>query len=161
MTQFAQNTIGESRSGAAVRSSVSAGRRKAVSASGADCAGPRAGACFRVAGDRPDSGNMLQIAFSSIEMQRGEYGWDAPYALVIFGSPAVVSGFGAAIAWWCLSVQAARRLTVYFIFSWPMPAAFSTPPGAASSSSGSGFWIAFTCAAMRWCSIWDAAAARC
>lgn len=49
-------------------------------------------------------------------MQRGEYGYDAPYALVIFGSLAVVSGLGAAIAWWCLSIQAARPITLYFFF---------------------------------------------
>jgi len=49
-------------------------------------------------------------------MQRGEYGYDAPYALVIFGSLAVVSGLGAAIAWWSLSIQAARPITLYFVF---------------------------------------------
>ena len=31
-------------------------------------------------------------------MRRGEYGYDAPYALVIFGSLAVLTGIGAAIA---------------------------------------------------------------
>jgi len=47
-------------------------------------------------------------------MPRGEYGYDAPYALVIFGSLAVVSGAGAAIAWWRWP-DAAVSLTLYFV----------------------------------------------
>jgi arsenite methyltransferase len=48
-------------------------------------------------------------------MQRGEYGYDAPYALVIFGSLTVVTGVGAAIAWWRLPTQAAAPITLYFV----------------------------------------------
>jgi SAM-dependent methyltransferase len=48
-------------------------------------------------------------------MQRGEYGYDAPYALLIFGSLAVVSGLGAAIAWWRMPTQAAAPITLYFV----------------------------------------------
>jgi arsenite methyltransferase len=33
-------------------------------------------------------------------MTRGEYGYDAPYALVTFGSLTIVSGLGAVLAWW-------------------------------------------------------------
>ena len=47
-------------------------------------------------------------------MIRGDYGYDAPYALVIFGSLAGVSGIGAAVAWWGGSAHEARLLTVYF-----------------------------------------------
>ena len=52
---------------------------------------------------------------STIAMQRGEYGYDAPYALVIFGSLAVVSGLGAAIAWWRMPTQAPAPITLYFV----------------------------------------------
>ena len=48
-------------------------------------------------------------------MRRGEYGYDAPYALVIFGSLAALSGLGAAIAWWRISIQAAAPFTLYFV----------------------------------------------
>jgi arsenite methyltransferase len=49
-------------------------------------------------------------------MQRGEYGYDAPYALLIFGSVAVVSGIGAAIAWGHVQIRPAAILTLYFVF---------------------------------------------
>ncbi|MGA7234850.1 MAG: class I SAM-dependent methyltransferase [Bryobacteraceae bacterium] len=48
-------------------------------------------------------------------MRRGEYGYDAPYALAIFGSLAVLSGFGTAIAWWRMPSQAAASFTLYFV----------------------------------------------
>jgi arsenite methyltransferase len=47
---------------------------------------------------------------------RGEYGYDAPYALVIFGIVAVVSGTIAAIAWRQGANQVARIAAVYFVF---------------------------------------------
>jgi SAM-dependent methyltransferase len=49
-------------------------------------------------------------------MPRGEYGYDAPYALVIFGSLALVTGIGAAAAWWRLPAAAAATVTLYFAF---------------------------------------------
>ncbi len=49
-------------------------------------------------------------------MRRGEYGYDAPYALVIFGLLALVTGLAAAMAWWRSSIQVARPLTLYFVF---------------------------------------------
>ena len=49
-------------------------------------------------------------------MPRGEYGYDAPYALVVFASLAVVSVVGAAIAWWRMPIPAAVRLTLYSVF---------------------------------------------
>ena len=52
---------------------------------------------------------------STVAMPRGEYGYDAPYALVIFGSLAVVSGLGAAIAWWRMPVHAAAPISLYFV----------------------------------------------
>jgi len=51
-------------------------------------------------------------------MRRGEYGYDAPYALVIFGSLAVFSGLGAAFAWWRLAIQPAATITLYLSCSW-------------------------------------------
>jgi SAM-dependent methyltransferase len=47
--------------------------------------------------------------------RRGDYGYDAPYALVIFGIVAAVSGAVATIAWWRGANQAARIATVYFV----------------------------------------------
>jgi arsenite methyltransferase len=50
-------------------------------------------------------------------MRRGEYGYDAPYVLVIFGSLAALSGLGTAIAWWRIPTHpAAPTFTVYFVF---------------------------------------------
>jgi SAM-dependent methyltransferase len=49
-------------------------------------------------------------------MPLGEYGYDAPYALVIFGSLALVSGIVAAIAWWRLPAPAAASIMAYFAF---------------------------------------------
>ena len=48
-------------------------------------------------------------------MRRGEYGYDAPYALVIFALLALVSGLAAAMAWWRSSIQVVRPLTLYFV----------------------------------------------
>lgn len=49
-------------------------------------------------------------------MPRGDYGYDAPYALAIFLSLAVASGVGAAFAWWRMPSDAAAPLTLYFAF---------------------------------------------
>jgi SAM-dependent methyltransferase len=48
-------------------------------------------------------------------MRRGEYGYDAPYALVIFASLAVVSGVGAVIDWWRFSGHGAAPFVLYFV----------------------------------------------
>ena len=48
-------------------------------------------------------------------MRRGEYGYDAPYALVIFGSIAVLAGAGAAISWW-RSPASAGPITLCFVW---------------------------------------------
>ncbi len=48
-------------------------------------------------------------------MRHGEYGYDAPYALVIFGSLAALSSLGAAIAWWRMPMHAAAPITMYFV----------------------------------------------
>lgn len=49
-------------------------------------------------------------------MARAEYGYDAPYALVVFASLAVISGLGAALAWWRMPIRAAAPVTLYFVF---------------------------------------------
>ena len=49
-------------------------------------------------------------------MPRGEYGYDAPYALITFWLLAVATGAGTAIAWWYGNPHAARPLTFYFLF---------------------------------------------
>ncbi len=48
-------------------------------------------------------------------MRRGEYGYDAPYALIVFASLAFLSGVVAAIAWWNRP-PAAVAFTLYFVF---------------------------------------------
>jgi len=48
--------------------------------------------------------------------RRGDYGYDAPYALVIFGLVAVVSGAIAAVGWWRGPIQLARIASVYLVF---------------------------------------------
>jgi SAM-dependent methyltransferase len=49
-------------------------------------------------------------------MRRGDYGYDAPYALVVFGLFAIGSGIGAASAWLNGPVRAAMPITFYFVF---------------------------------------------
>ena len=50
-------------------------------------------------------------------MQRGEYGYDAPYVLVIFGALSALSGLGTAIAWWRMPTHpVAPTITAYFVF---------------------------------------------
>ena len=51
-----------------------------------------------------------------IPMRRGDYGYDATYALVIVGLLAVGSGLGAAIAWLQGPIRAATPITIYFAF---------------------------------------------
>jgi arsenite methyltransferase len=55
-------------------------------------------------------------SIQSIPMRRGDYGYDAPYALVMFGLFAVGSGVGAAMAWRTGPVRAALPITFYFVF---------------------------------------------
>src|SRR5262245_16233656 len=57
-------------------------------------------------------------------MPRGEYGYDAPYALIFFGSLAVVSGFGAPIAWFHMPTRTASFITVYFVWFLASTASF-------------------------------------
>ncbi|MGC4052594.1 MAG: class I SAM-dependent methyltransferase [Paludibaculum sp.] len=47
-------------------------------------------------------------------MPRPDYGYDAPYALVIFGLLAAGSGVGAAVVWWRMTPHAAGPITLYF-----------------------------------------------
>jgi arsenite methyltransferase len=49
-------------------------------------------------------------------MRRGDYGYDAPYALVIFGLLGVASGFAAAVAWTQSPTRPAALLTFYCLF---------------------------------------------
>lgn len=48
-------------------------------------------------------------------MTRGEYGFDAPYVLLTFGSLTIVSGLGAVVAWWRMPTHAATTVTLYFV----------------------------------------------
>ena len=48
-------------------------------------------------------------------MRRGNYGYDAPYALLMFGSLAAVSALCMVFAWWRMSPHAARIITLYFV----------------------------------------------
>jgi arsenite methyltransferase len=49
-------------------------------------------------------------------MRRGDYGWDAPYGLVIFAGAAVVGGILAAIAWSEGASRSAALMTFYCAF---------------------------------------------
>lgn len=49
-------------------------------------------------------------------MRHGDYGYDAPYALVIFGLLALSSGIWAAMAWLNGPIRAAMPATLYFVF---------------------------------------------
>jgi SAM-dependent methyltransferase len=49
-------------------------------------------------------------------MQRGEYGYDAPYAVVIFGCASVASAVAATICWREWVVRTAMIMTGYFVF---------------------------------------------
>ena len=49
-------------------------------------------------------------------MRRGDYGYDAPYALVMFGLLAVVGGFTAGMAWVNDPIRDALRSTFFFAF---------------------------------------------
>jgi SAM-dependent methyltransferase len=49
-------------------------------------------------------------------MRHGEYGYDAPYALVIFGLLTVSSGVWAAMAWLDGPIRAEMPVTLYFVF---------------------------------------------
>ena len=49
-------------------------------------------------------------------MRRGDYGYDAPYALIMFGLLAVGSGISAAMAWLNGPIRAALPITSYFVF---------------------------------------------
>ncbi len=59
---------------------------------------------------------MRGRASITIKMPRGEYGYDAPYALMIFASLAAISGVVAAIGWWRAPGAAAAPMTLYFVF---------------------------------------------
>jgi arsenite methyltransferase len=50
------------------------------------------------------------------EEAHAEYGYDAPKALAVFLLLAVLSGAGAAIAWWRLPSQAATPISFYFVW---------------------------------------------
>ena len=49
-------------------------------------------------------------------MRRGDYGYDAPYALVFFGLVAVAFGLSAAMIWREETFRAAAPLGFYFVF---------------------------------------------
>jgi ubiquinone/menaquinone biosynthesis C-methylase UbiE len=49
-------------------------------------------------------------------MRRGDYGYDAPYALLIFGALSVVAVVGATITWRQGQLRAARVMTLYALF---------------------------------------------
>jgi hypothetical protein len=49
-------------------------------------------------------------------MRRGAYGYDAPYALVIFGLLSIASAVLATIFWREETHRAAAAMTIYFVF---------------------------------------------
>lgn len=71
----------------------------------------RSARCFSVIVSEPAA-----VIPSAVAMQQGEYGYDAPYMLVIFGCVAVVSGIGAAIGWGRMPTRSVTSLMLYFVF---------------------------------------------
>src|SRR5580698_7146882 len=49
-------------------------------------------------------------------MQRGDYGYDAPYFPLIFGFLSVAAGIAMTISWWQGEFRDALRMTLYFAF---------------------------------------------
>ena len=49
-------------------------------------------------------------------MRRGDYGYDAPYALIVFGVLSIGSGLGAVISWQDGPTRSAIPLAIYFAF---------------------------------------------
>lgn len=49
-------------------------------------------------------------------MRRGEYGYDAPYAVVIFGAASVASAVAATICWREGEIRVATQMTTFFVF---------------------------------------------
>ncbi|MGH9140908.1 MAG: class I SAM-dependent methyltransferase [Vicinamibacterales bacterium] len=49
-------------------------------------------------------------------MRRGDYGYDAPYALALFGGLAAVGGAAGAISWWLGLAHLAKLMAFYFVF---------------------------------------------
>src|SRR5689334_2132016 len=49
-------------------------------------------------------------------MRRGDYGYDAPYALVIFGLVALAAAVAAAICWRDGEPRVAMQMSAYFVF---------------------------------------------
>jgi hypothetical protein len=56
------------------------------------------------------------MAVHGTPMRRGEYGFDAPYAVVIFGAVAVASAVGATICWREGETRVAARMTLFSVF---------------------------------------------
>ena len=56
------------------------------------------------------------MAAHGMPMRRGEYGFDAPYAVAIFGAVAVASAVGAAICCWEGEARVAARMTMFSVF---------------------------------------------
>jgi hypothetical protein len=48
-------------------------------------------------------------------MRHGDYGFDAPYAVVMFGAVAVASAVGATIGWGDGDIRVAARMTTLFV----------------------------------------------
>jgi arsenite methyltransferase len=49
-------------------------------------------------------------------MQRPDYGYDAPYALIMFGAGSAFTGIGAFIFWWRGITHAVPAMAFYFLF---------------------------------------------
>ncbi|HSS98328.1 MAG TPA: hypothetical protein VLK33_14920, partial [Terriglobales bacterium] len=50
------------------------------------------------------------------EMQRADYGYDAPYALIMFALAAIATAIGVAIFLWQGTPHAAKIMAIYCVF---------------------------------------------
>jgi arsenite methyltransferase len=70
--------------------------------------------CIAVA-DHVWLANLFRAPAILTGVRRGDYGYDAPYALIAFASLAVVSGAGLAVAWLRGAADIGRPFTLYFV----------------------------------------------
>jgi hypothetical protein len=63
-------------------------------------------------------------------MRRGEYGYDAPYAVVIFGAVAAASAVAATIGWREGETRVTARMTMFCAFFLAKLPASTRPDGA-------------------------------
>lgn len=92
--------------------------------------------------------------------RRGAYGYDAPYALVIFVLSSAATALAAAVSWQQGTVRAALQMTLCLVFVLANTGSFLYATRPASLLSGNEFSIIFILAAMKRPLTWGVAEAQ-